>query len=298
MPAAARARVRRLFRVLSALSTGLAARLALRLFLTPLARRVEPAEASFLATARARRFATPRGRLQAYEWPALLGANPHPPSVLVVHGWISHAARLEAVIRALQARGLRVVAFDGPAHGRSAGTQADLQAFREAITTVLAAYGPVQGVVAHSFGALAATTWLAEDPALTVRAAVLVGMMRDVGYMFDSYTLTVGLREPVVARLRTLFRKRYGRYPEEFATSAWTRRLRLPVLLVHGAADPLVPAAHAREIGSALEYGAVLIVPELGHSEPLRDPATVARIADFLAARLVATGTAATADAP
>lgn len=296
---AARARAQWLFRVLSRLSPALAARLAMRLFLTPLSRRVEPREAQFLATARALEFATPRGRLQAYEWPAPPGAGPTAPAVLVVHGWISHAARLEEVIRALSARGFRVVAFDGPAHGRSSGTQADLQAFRDAINTVIAACGPVQGVVAHSFGALTTAIWLAEDPVTTVRAAVLVGMMRDVGYMFESYTMTVGLNDEVLARLRALFRARYGGYPEDFATAAWASRLHLPVLLVHGALDELVPAAHATEIRGQLRDGELLIAPDLGHSEPLREPATVARIADFLAARLApATTTVAAAESP
>src|ERR1700688_3617388 len=86
---ALRSRMRRLFRIVSALSPSLAARLAMRLFLTPIARSIATEEARFLETARSHRLSTPLGRLQAYEWPGPAGA----PAVLVVHGWISHAAR-------------------------------------------------------------------------------------------------------------------------------------------------------------------------------------------------------------
>src|SRR5258708_7279843 len=140
-----RGRLRWLFRVVSALSPALAARLAMRLFLTPIARPIAAAEARFLATAQSRRLATPLGRLQVYEWPGPAASA----AVLVVHVWISHAARMAEVIRALCARGLRVVAFDAPAHGRSSGTQADFPAFRQAIDAVTDTCGPFHGVQAH-----------------------------------------------------------------------------------------------------------------------------------------------------
>lgn len=278
-----RGRFRALFRALSALSPALAARLAMRMFLTPMSRRVAPADLQFLATAKALTFTVPSGRLQAYEWPA---KTPTAPTVLLVHGWISHAARMAEIVRALHSRGLRVVAFDAPAHGRSSGTRADLRAFRAAITTVIAACGPIHGVLAHSFGALTTATWLAEDQPARVRAAVLVGMMRDLGYIFDSFAMTMALRPDVLTRFRGLFRKRYGNYPEEFCTAELARRLHLPVLIVHGAVDELVPAAHAREISGRLHDGRLLIAPDLGHSAPLRDPVMVMQIADFLAAQL------------
>ena len=88
---ALRRRARLLFRVPSALSPALAARLAMRLFVTPLSRRIAPVETQFLATARAHTFTVPSGQLHAYEWPA---ATPGAPTVLLVHGWISYAARM------------------------------------------------------------------------------------------------------------------------------------------------------------------------------------------------------------
>jgi len=271
-----RRRMRWLFRSLGFLSPAIAARLAMFLFLTPLARRVHASEAAFLATARHHLLDTPLGHVHAYEWPQA------GPTVLVVHGWISHAARLEAVIRALLARGLRVVAFDAPAHGRSAGTQVDLHGFRAAIAASERELGPCSAIVAHSFGALTSATWLAESPPAAMRAAVLIGLPRDIGYLFESYVYAMALSPAVVARLRTLFRQRYGGEPEDYSARELAARIHLPVLLVHGGADELVPAAQAYEIAEQLSHGTVMVVEGLRHSAPLRDPATIDALVAFL----------------
>src|SRR5260221_5263585 len=224
-----RGRLRWLFRLASVLSPALAARLAMRLFLTPIARPIEAEEAAFLATARSLRLATPLGALQAYEWPGPAGAS----AVLVVHGWISHAARMAELILALRGRGLRVVGFGGPAHGRSNGTQADLPAFRQAIDAVTAACGPFHGVLAHSFGALTTTAWLSEQAPAQIRAVVLVGMMNNVGYVFESFAQAMALNPRVIAGFRALFRRPYGGEPETFSSDRLVAALRLPILLVH-----------------------------------------------------------------
>jgi len=272
--------LRVLFRALSALSPGLAARIAAYAFTLPLARSLSQEDIRFLKSARTHRLATPVGPVQVYQWD---GAD---PAVLVLHGWISHAARLQPVIDGLRARGHRVVAFDAPAHGRSAGRRADLHSFLNALEAVSRDCAPIGAIIAHSFGAITAATWLAEHATAPLRAAVLVGMPHDVGYLFESFTITLGLSETVVQRLRALFRARYGRNPEDYSAAQVAARIRVPVLLVHGADDEVVPVSHAERITRLLERVQLHVVPQLNHSAPLRDPATVALMVDFLSEAL------------
>jgi pimeloyl-ACP methyl ester carboxylesterase len=274
-------RIRTVFRLLSALSPALSARFAERLFITPRTRRVSHQDAGFLSTAAGRRLPTPHGDVQIYEWP---GAG---PAVLVLHGWISYAGQLSSIIEGLLAHGMRVVAFDAPAHGRSGGRQADLASFRDALAAVSSACAPAGAILAHSFGAITAAGWLAEDPAAArLRAAVLVGLPRDLGYLFESFTMAMALRADVVQRLRALFRARYGGEPEDYAAPALARRIHIPVLLVHGEADEYIPASHAEEVALQLRDGHIQVIAGLSHSAPLRDPDTIELMARFISERL------------
>ena len=274
-------RMRSVFRLLSALSPALSARFAARLFITPRTRRISEQDAGFLATAASRRLPTPHGDVQIYEWPG------EGPAVLVLHGWISYAGQLGPIIEGLRAHGLRVVAFDAPAHGRSGGRQADLYSFRDALAAVSSACAPAGAILAHSFGAITAASWLAEDAAAAhLRAAVLVGLPRDIGYLFESFTMAMGLSTDVIERVRALFRARYGGYPEDYSAPALAQRIHIPVLLVHGGADEYIPAAHAEEVALQLRDGHIQVIAGLSHSAPLRDPHTMALMAEFISARL------------
>jgi alpha-beta hydrolase superfamily lysophospholipase len=271
-----RARLRLLFRVLTWISPALAARVAMSMLLTPLAHRPGAEDDVFHATARQLRLRTPYGGVQAYEW------NGSGPTVLIVHGWISHSGRFASLIDALRQLGFRVIAFDAPAHGRSGGRRADLVAFRTAIETAAAELGPVHAVVAHSFGALSTASWLSATPLPTLKGAVLIGLMRDLGYLLDSFVTVLQLRPDVTARLRALLVRRYGAEPEQFSARALAAHIRVPVLLVHGEEDELVPSAHAGEIAEQLIDGRVVIVPGQHHSQPLRDAATIGIMTEFL----------------
>jgi alpha-beta hydrolase superfamily lysophospholipase len=274
---ALRARLRAVFRLLGWLSPPLAARLAARLLLTPLGRRPDAGESAFLATARAHHIDAAGNRVQAYEWD---GAG---PTVLIVHGWISHSARFAPLIQALRARGFRVIAFDAPAHGRSGGRRADLNAFRAALEGTAARLGPVHAVVAHSFGALCTAGWLGGAPLPSVRCAVLVGLMRDLDYLFDSFVSALALSPGVTTRLRARLVRRYGAGPEQFSARALAAHIRVPVLLMHGEQDEFVPSAHADEIAEQLIDGRVVIVAGHRHSQPLRDGECIAVMTEFVA---------------
>ena len=76
--------------------------------------------------------------------------------MLLVHGWTGEAAFMSAFAEQFRRRGLRAVLFDLPAHGRSAGARTTLISCAHAVREVAEALGPIQYVVAHSLGGLAA----------------------------------------------------------------------------------------------------------------------------------------------
>jgi pimeloyl-ACP methyl ester carboxylesterase len=281
-------RLRVLFRLLTAISPQLAARLAMRLFTRPRPRPVEPEDLAFLDGAGSRWFTSTAGRVRIYEWP-VEGCPPDAPGVLIVHGWRSNTARLRNIIEALRARRLRVAAFDAPGHGHSPGHRLDLETYREMIAAVALDCGPIQAVVAHSFGALTTLFWLADGPQTRMlRAAALIGIPRGVDFLFDTFAAAMALAPTVSERMRVRFRRRYRRDPDSYQAAEMAARVQLPVLLVHGGADELVPAAHSEELAGALKLGQLHLFPTLSHGGTLRDPRTVSLVTDFIADHVLA----------
>jgi pimeloyl-ACP methyl ester carboxylesterase len=283
-----RARLRRWFAFATRVSPQLAARLALELFVTPPRRKLDAVDVPVVARATRHALAVDSDRVAALEWMPLRARAPATApegtlqTVLLLHGWGSHAARFGHFIDPLTTRGFRVVGLDAPAHGDSTGRRCDLSRFRAALRTALAEFAPVTGIVAHSMGASAAVWQLADEPHPDVRALVVVGMPRDVGYMLESFALVLDLRADVTRRLRSLFTQRFGAPPEHFSAHALAGRLSVPTLVVHDRDDDVAPAQHAREFAARLRNPRLRETGGLHHSGALRDSATIDEIVEFL----------------
>ena len=104
-------------------------------------------------------------------------------TVLVVHGWRGRAAQFGPIVRELRSEGLRVIAFDAPANGDSAGRHTDIRDFIAAIDELQRRHGMFRAIVGHSFGALAALTAVREGTA--TGGVVAIAGMADARYLVD-----------------------------------------------------------------------------------------------------------------
>ena len=285
---ALRARLRSIFAIVTRVSPRLAARLALTLFLTPPRRRLDAVDVPIVARASRHRLTVAAGHIAALEWTP---ANPRRvetaglnsmPTILLLHGWGSHAARFGSFVEPLLAAGYRVVGIDAPAHGESSGKRSDLAQFRFALHSALQKFAPVVGVVAHSMGANAAVWQLAEEPHADLRGLVLLGMPRDAGYMMESFALVLDLRVDVKRRLFEQFTRRFGEPPGAFSAHRFADRLGVPTLVVHDEEDDVAPIEHAMEFAAKLSGSQLRRTQGLNHSGALRDPAIIREIVAFL----------------
>jgi pimeloyl-ACP methyl ester carboxylesterase len=72
--------------------------------------------------------------------------------ILITHGWISRAAYMVRLIKALHKEGYDVYALDFPAHGEAKGLQLPWPDAVVIIKEILNQHGPFYGVIGHSFG--------------------------------------------------------------------------------------------------------------------------------------------------
>lgn len=210
-------------------------------------------------------FAGSEGRVFYRAWEP--GTPPH-RIVIVVHGYAEHSARYDHVGEILAAAGSAVYAEDHLGHGHSDGERALIVDFEHvvddlaALAGIAAAEHPGLPVIfaGHSMGGLLASRYAQRHPE-KVAGLILMGAVigdwrwaREVleePAMPDPPSDWSGMsRDPETVRRYTadplVYRGRYKRPLLEAEVVALDRfnaevgRLRMPVLFLHGHADPFV----------------------------------------------------------
>jgi pimeloyl-ACP methyl ester carboxylesterase len=261
-------------------------RFALRYFMRPRRKIHAPEEMRALRAAKehpclpfhSRRTREEKGgtSLQCYVW----GAGPR--TVLLVHGWESHAGRLTPLVAPLVAAGFRVVAFDGPAHGDSDGRSTDLPDFAHAIGTVREHFGPFYAVLAHSFGGASSLWYLSEHPDDAVERLVLFGAPSGVRFMLGVFIERLQLSSAVREIMAEGIGRRYTCALEDLDLPARIGSVSVPTLLIHDRNDNLVPFTEGESLHRALPNATLHATDGLWHSATLRDPEVHQRILAFL----------------
>lgn len=269
-------RLRRFFAVVQALSPSLAGKLALRMFLTPPRRRLDPDDAPIVAQAVRTRVSIGRDAFTMWRW------GEGTPVVVVIHGWGSHAARFGNFIAPLRAAGYTVIGIDAPAHGQSPGKTSDLPRFRDSLAAVLRAHQPVHAVIGHSLGGAATLTVLAETREFHPRKICIFGVPADMDYILESFGMMLSLRSRALESLRARFARQFGHTASEISLAAAAPHVRIPVLVVHDEDDNVAPIEQASAVTSLIAGATLLRTRGLGHSGGLRDAATIERVVAFL----------------
>jgi len=253
------------------------------------------------------------GRLDSGQyWQSWSGEAPA-GLVVVVHGVHEHGGRYRAVAERLVAAGYDVYAVDHPGHGRSPGKRGNVTSMAAAVAGVDAvtklAAGRVPGVpvfvYGHSLGGLISLQYLTGEPDDRVRGAVISApaldtsaatkAQRRLAPLVSALAPNLGMlaldletisRDPEVVRAYrddplNYLGKMTARTGTELmltatAMPARLERLTLPLFVLHGGADRLVPPAATdlvrRHAGSAdltvKIYEGLYHEP---HNEPERD---------------------------
>lgn len=269
-------RLRRFFAFVQALSPSLAGKLALRMFLTPPRRPLDPDDAPIVAQAVRTIVSIGRDSFTMWRW------GEGSPVVVVLHGWGSHAARFGNFIAPLRAAGYTVIGIDAPAHGQSPGKTSDLPRFRDSLAAVLRAHQPVHAVIGHSLGGAATLTVLADTNEFHPRKICIFGVPADMDYILESFGMMLSLRSRALESLRARFARQFGHTAREVSLAAAAPHVRIPVLVVHDEDDNVAPIEQASAVTSLITGATLLRTRGLGHSGGLRDAATIEKVVAFL----------------
>lgn len=193
-------------------------------------------------------------------------ARPGMPTLLFFHGnsvdWQSTEFTTELAV----ARGYGVLAAEYRGYGGNSGSPSEAGLYadgRAALAWLLA-----QGVAARNIVLVGNSlgSGVATELASRVRARALVLVSP-----FMSMTATAANRYPFVPVDALL--------ADRFENVAKIGRVALPVLVVHGAADELIPLDHARQLAAANPVARLVVLPGLGHNMAGKAEAQVPQLA-------------------
>lgn len=232
--------------------------------------------------------------------------------MLLVHGYAEHCGRYEEMACWLAERGVAVHAYDHRGHGRSEGPRCHVDRFDQLLDDLalvletLRAESPTLPIslIGHSMGGLVTLSFLATRKprvvsAVTSGAALALGavspirvaLARAARRVFPRLSLGSGLdpnglsRDPEVVRRYLedplVVRTMTASLGAELLTAAprtlaLAGSVQVPLLLLHGGADPICSADGSRAFHAGLRVpgSALRIYPELRHeifNEPERE---------------------------
>ena len=192
-------------------------------------------------------------------------------TLVYLHGIADTRASAAGVIDRFGKRGFDVVAYDSRAHGESAGDACtygflEKRDLHHVLDTV--GGGPIV-LVGTSLGAAVALQEAALDTRVTaVVAAETFSDLRTVATERAPFFFTRG----AIARAFQLAEQQ-GRFEvDAVSPMVAAAQIKIPVLLIHGAADSETPPDHSRRVLAALAGSKRLIlVPGAGHNGSLRE---------------------------
>jgi pimeloyl-ACP methyl ester carboxylesterase len=190
------------------------------------------------------------------------------PVVIVLHGWGGTAADMLPIGPGLHESGFHVLFLDARKHGQSDNEDfMSMPRFAEDLTSAIATMRErsdvdTVGVVAHSVGAAAAI--YAAAGATPPDAVVAVAPFAHPGDMMKE---NFPFPAPVTWAILQVVERMIGHSYDEIAPRNRIGDVTVPVMLMHGEDDAVIPVTDSMELHERLPGSHLIVVPEGTHSD-------------------------------
>jgi pimeloyl-ACP methyl ester carboxylesterase len=276
------------FSALSRVAPRVAGALAYRLFTTPLkTKRLSASEQRLEARAELRLrgaeklSVTANGlAIAAYRFGRKLDGGRR---IILVHGWMSGARYMLAIMEELLRDGDEVICLDLPAHGQSEGRRTNLVDCAAALDATISAAGPADLIVAHSFGG-AVTAYLLERRAPNQLAddgrIILLASPNQLSAVTAGFSKAFGLTRRAQLHYEALLCKTIGATLDEMDGNIMYRAVGRPVHILHCVDDDEVSIEQSRRYRALGDQVRLTELSGLGHRRILYSPRAMAALRD------------------
>ena len=250
--------------------------IAIKGFYSPGSMKLRPEDKDFMAAAGNTKLDIRGAKTRFYEW------GNHDEYVLLIHGWGGRASQMKPMAAKFLKSGYRVVGFDAPGHGESAGKQSSIFHMGQCIMRVMERHGQPKAVIGHSLGAIAGLMSVVNgarpDKLVMISAPTLLD---DILYKFRT---AIKGSQQVDEWLKDHTLSTFYMEMENVGGTELAKRLdpKQDVLLVHDRYDSQVGMEHPYAVLKHLPQAETYFTKDLGHSRLLRDEEVIDRVIDYV----------------
>lgn len=202
--------------------------------------------------------------------------------ILICHGFDSNSYRFEKYVNLLLNKGFEVLAFDAPAHGLSSGKTITAILYSDMILEINAAFGPIDIIIAHSFGGIAAALAIEKLQSNTIKKLVLIAPATETTRSLNDFCRYLHISEKLKKGLEKLILQIGGKPASWFSVARVIQSIIIPVLWVHDKTDRITPYEDMEALTRiALPHVKFIITEGLGHSL-YREESIAKQIIDFV----------------
>lgn len=208
--------------------------------------------------------------------------NAQAPLIMLVHGWTGRGSQMGAFAAPLLNAGFSVLAFDNHAHAKTAGKTSDIFIHSEVQQKLGEIFGPVYGIVAHSFGGMVTPYSLSQG--MEVKKVVCISPPARFYYLMERFSQSLHLPEKVQRNMIKRFKQEYGdNFIEQVSTTCTSQQLgHIPALIIHDEEDIDVPISEGELLHQAWPNSRFIRTKGLGHRRILYDAQVIENTVNFL----------------
>ncbi|SJZ51328.1 alpha/beta hydrolase [Sediminibacterium ginsengisoli] len=222
-------------------------------------------------------------KVKGFHWTSR--ATPNGKKVLIVHGFSSQSYKFEKYVSLLTQEGFEVFAFDAPAHGESEGSQINAILYRDTIIGIEKSFGPFDGIIAHSLGALSTTLAMEQlsQPVNPDKKIVLIAPATETTTAFDHFCKMLRIRAEVKSLFAQVIEKVANQPLNYYSASRIVPLLPMQVLWIHDKQDAICPFDDTLPVRETPPQNLQFIATDgLGHNRIYHDKEVKNQVIRFL----------------
>lgn len=232
-----------------------------RVLSNPRRRRLRDSEEVVLAKAQQERIPFEGFEIQTYAW-----GNPEDPLLLLIHGWEGQAGNFAALVPILLEKGYYVLAFDGPAHGKSSIQPTSMFQYAALIEQFLKTRIP-SAIISHSFGSVTALLALSKHQDLKLAQLIMVTTPYNFKDRIKEVQDYLGVHQKAMDLVVEKIEAQSDLRVADLNMESYKSKLNHvdELLIIHSKADRVLPIEGARKTAQAFQQAILIELEKLGH---------------------------------